>query len=106
MPLLVCSAQHCTYNTGMYCGKGDIMVEGSEASKACDTCCSSFRERRIDSASNSIGTPKHTVAVDCTADSCEYNEDRVCCADQIDISGASACRSCQTECRTFEKCRE
>lgn len=103
MPLLVCSAQHCVYNTGMYCGKGDILVKGDHAKRACETCCSSFKEREVESVKSSIGTPSQSIQVDCTACDCQYNEDKVCCADQIDITGASACRCEQTECSTFEK---
>lgn len=103
MPLLVCSAQHCVYNNGMYCGKGDIMVKGEHADKANETCCSSFKERGMDSAKSSVGTPSQIIQVDCTACNCQYNEEKVCTAEKIDITGASASRADQTACGTFEK---
>ena len=45
MPSLVCSAQSCVYNNGMYCSKGDIKVGGDNAETSEETCCTSFRAR-------------------------------------------------------------
>ncbi len=33
MAMLVCSAQKCVYNDGMYCSKGDIKVGGENATR-------------------------------------------------------------------------
>lgn len=39
MAMLVCSAQKCVYNDGMYCSKGDIKVGGENATRRVfDTC--------------------------------------------------------------------
>lgn len=105
MPSLLCSAVNCIYNEDRYCGKGDIMVAGENAEKACETCCSSFRERSGEDrgARNSVGEPSKEILVDCTACNCRYNEDEECHADKIDISGSSACTCRQTECSTFDK---
>ena len=45
MPLLSCTARTCIYNKDEYCSKGDILVDGSEAKVADETCCRSFEER-------------------------------------------------------------
>ena len=44
MPLLVCSAQRCVYNDGMYCSRGDILVGGEKAEISGETCCTSFKK--------------------------------------------------------------
>lgn len=103
MPLLVCSAQSCVYNDGMYCSKGDILVGGEEAKTSCETCCTSFKERTMESGKSSMGTPSQKIEVACEATECQYNKNRVCDAGKIDISGASARKSEQTECSTFRK---
>lgn len=54
MPLLNCTARTCVYNKEEYCSKGDIVVDGSNAKVADETCCSSFVERS-GSAMNSVG---------------------------------------------------
>lgn len=103
MPLLVCSAQRCVYNDGMYCSKGEIQVGGEEACRPQETCCSSFRERTKENGRNSMGTPSQTIHVDCEACQCRYNSDYKCHADKIGIAGAGACECEQTECSTFDK---
>lgn len=103
MPLLSCSAEKCIYNTDHYCSKGDIMVTGEEAEKACETCCSSFRERGENSASNSVGEPSKQILVGCSACNCRYNDEEACHAEKIDICGPHACQCRQTECGTFDK---
>ncbi|MCI7814055.1 MAG: DUF1540 domain-containing protein [Lachnospiraceae bacterium] len=103
MPYLVCSAQGCVYNEAMYCCKGDIQVGGETATRKDETCCDSFVERRQESAKSSMGTPSQKIQIDCKACHCTYNEDRICNADRVDISGANACHCDQTACQTFVK---
>ncbi len=103
MPMLVCSAQRCVYNDGMYCSKGDILVGGETASTSGETSCTSFKERTSEGAKSSMGTPSQKIEVACEAVECMYNKNRVCDAGKIDISGTSASRSEQTECSTFRK---
>jgi len=103
MPLLVCSAQSCVYNDGMYCSKGDILVGGEDADAPQDTSCASFHERSGESAKNSMGTPTQSIYVDCEANECKYNKELKCDADKIEIVGAAASQSEQTECGTFDK---
>lgn len=47
MAMLVCSAQKCVYNDGMYCSKGDIKVGGENATRVQETCCTDFTERTM-----------------------------------------------------------
>ena len=101
MPLLVCSAMTCVYNKGQYCSKGDIMVGGKEAETPQQTCCESFIARSENQATSSMGTPSQKIDVDCKACHCQYNKDCKCTASQIDITGAAANHSEQTECGTF-----
>ena len=75
MPVLSCSAKTCVYNKEELCCKGDIMVEGSGARTADQTCCASFKERSGDSMSNSAGSAKAQIKVDCQACDCTFNKD-------------------------------
>lgn len=103
MPALVCSAQNCVYNNAMYCSKGDIKVGGENATVCQDTCCESFTERRHESAKSSMGTPSTHIDIKCEATHCKYNENRVCNAKHVDISGAAAREYEETECVTFDE---
>lgn len=103
MPALVCSAQNCVYNNAMYCSKGDIKVGGEDAKVCQDTCCASFQERKHDSMKSSIGTPSAEIDIKCEATNCKYNNERICHANHVDISGAAASRCGETECVTFDE---
>ncbi len=103
MPELKCSAVTCVFNKQELCSRGDIQVTGGDASKADQTCCGSFQERKGDSmtASCASGCGCETIRVDCEAHKCIYNNDCKCNAAQIGISGPDARSSQQTMCGTF-----
>ena len=51
MVYLDCSVKSCTYNNeDGCCCKGDIQVEGREATEAQSTCCGSFKDRGTNGA--------------------------------------------------------
>ena len=105
MTQLKCSAQTCMYNENHYCSKGDIMVEGKNASDSTGTYCASFKERTDANATNSVGHPSKNIEVDCQAVKCVYNKECKCTAKEIGIAGSHACTSDDTECASFEcKC--
>lgn len=101
MTKLNCSVTNCYYNEDRYCCKGDIKVDGKDAKMAGGTCCSSFRERKGDSARNAAYEPCHTIDVDCGACNCVHNEDCKCAAEHIGIGGSRACDCHDTECMSF-----
>lgn len=102
MPALVCAAQNCVYNNGLYCSKGDIKVGGENATVCQETCCESFQERRHESAKSSMGTPAVEIDIKCEAKNCRHNQECVCHAKHVDISGAAAHLCKETECVTFD----
>ncbi len=104
MPVLDCTVVSCAYNSEKKCSKGDIQVGGTSATVTSETCCSSFRQRGTNGASNSTGEPKDRASVKCEAEKCMYNEACQCCADKIGIIGGNACECRETECATFQ-CR-
>lgn len=101
MTQLKCSAQTCMYNEDHYCCKGDIMVEGRDATEPSATCCASFRERTGERASNSAGSPCREIDVDCEAVQCTFNDSCKCAANAIGIAGSHACQCEDTECSSF-----
>lgn len=103
MTILNCSASNCIYYKDHLCSKGTIEVSGTEAHRADETCCESFREKGTGSVTNSAqehcGCEK--IKIDCKAKECTYNEHCRCTAASIDISGHNA-NTCQdTQCSTF-----
>lgn len=99
---LDCSVSTCYYNEDKCCCRSEIQVNGDSADKNDDTCCGSFKKQSSETT-NSSKTPNPELSVGCDALNCVYNEDKICNADHIDISGHSADKSEQTLCSTFSQ---
>ena len=102
MTELKCRATTCSNNCRHLCALTAIHVDGSTACKPCETCCGSFTPA-MTSTTNAVG---HTdvrpeTRIKCHARECVYNKDMMCAADSVQISGAGADRSGDTECATF-----
>lgn len=102
MTLLDCNVNNCLYNDSNLCCKNNIEVAGDQACSSDCTCCDSFHERQKDSFSNSVGEPTRPTNVSCEAEKCVYNENHLCSADQIGISGNNAHATEETQCATFK----
>lgn len=104
MPALNCTARTCVYNKNEYCSKEDIQVGGTTAKTVDETCCNSFVERKA-GMENAVdtGCGCKTIQVDCKAGECTFNNDKKCEANQITITGASACKCDETCCGSFSK---
>ena len=101
MTSLKCSATTCMHNSDHYCCKNVISVDGSTATAKDNTFCGSFDESRGGSFKNSYETPNHNLKIECEATNCVYNDNKLCNADHIDISGSGAKHADDTECATF-----
>ena len=100
MTSLKCSVSNCVHNCEHLCEMNTIEVKGRDATDACSTCCSTFRDE--DGATrNSASDAKLETNIDCSAEACKYNKNLKCYAEQISISGAGASNSEKTECATF-----
>lgn len=87
MPLLNCTARNCMYNKDEYCSKGDILVEGTTAETADETCCRSFVEKKDGTVNRAeTGCACKTIEVDCKACDCSFNTQEKCSADKITIA--------------------
>lgn len=104
MPELKCTVDSCYYNKRECCCKGTIEVTGSKAKSTEETNCESFVERKRDSISNATEHPCRTIDVVCQATSCQYNDNNMCDAKDIGISGTGAHNCSQTECASFRCC--
>lgn len=104
MTSLGCNAKNCVNNKNDYCCLNSIKVEGCTAKSCDDTCCQSFMEERDGQAKNSTNAPKFELNISCGARNCMYNENKMCRANHVDISGISATDSDETVCTTF-KCK-
>ena len=102
MTNLNCSACTCAHNKDHLCILNNIEVAGEFASQSDSTCCNSFQEKTEGSFINSIEEPSISAEIGCKAEGCIHNENCMCCADEINISGDHASASKQTMCSTFQ----
>lgn len=103
MPELKCTVQTCMHNKNFYCALDNIVVGGSDAKDAKETCCDSFEERKGNTYSYVTGEASPLSKIDCKATECTYNKDCLCHAGKISVEGSNACHCEQTECATFKR---
>lgn len=103
MTKLTCDVKTCTSNTCGQCSRPDIHVGGNSANTPSDTDCDSFNELRS-GTTNAVGDrePNPQMPISCDAVNCKYNNNYECDADAIQVTGASAKQTSQTECETFK----
>lgn len=101
---LKCNVQTCLHNKNFYCDREGIVVGGSTARRAEETCCDSFEERKesMMNAAEVTGSASPTSKIDCKATDCMYNHKCECHAGKINVGGSHACKCGETECGTFE----
>ena len=101
MTYLDCTVTGCVYNEDRCCTKGDIRVDGHQAKRTEETCCSSFRRRGENSVQNAAKRVSKEIDVSCEACNCMFNRDKKCAAEHIGIAGGNACTPGETECSSF-----
>lgn len=100
MASLKCEVTNCQHNCDRLCGLNEIEVSGAAANKSESTCCSSFRESD-GSAMNAVHDAVPETSINCSAESCQHNENCKCHADGVDICGNGAKERENTLCDTF-----
>lgn len=121
-PLVSCSVDQCTHNmAGKQCVAATISIYNDEASGKSSTAeqtqCKSFHPRK--SVGDMIGAfhnanvggamtaafmdgTQITPSVECFVNHCTYwDEENVCQAESITVSGSHAARTADTDCSTF-----
>lgn len=100
MPSLSCNAQNCVHNKNNCCCISNIKIGGKNAKIEENTFCENFVES-IGGMNLNESTCNY-LSIDCMAESCVYNSERICNAERVDIGGVNASNSKDTECATFK----
>jgi hypothetical protein len=115
---LSCSATNCVNNMSGLCSASTINVFGSNAHSSESTQCETFAEKGLKNSlsnvlnNNIIGEFQQVFnsesimmspSIRCSATSCVYNENNLCSADNIMVSGVGAITSVRTQCETFKE---
>lgn len=100
MTKLNCNVKTCANNNKNYCCISSIYVGGKKANYSSDTECDSFIKKNS-GFTNSTYDPNPEVDISCEAENCMYNCDKMCTANNINISGLHSCCSGETCCASF-----
>jgi len=113
---LSCSAVNCVHNMSSLCAANYIEVSGASASSSVATECSTFAEKGLKNAvtnmvnMNVVGEVKQVFnnssiemspKIKCEAETCNYNDNKICSATNVQIHGPSASTTEGTQCETF-----
>lgn len=115
---LRCSAKNCYNNVNEFCVANVINVTGSNAHTSPETSCDTFIEKtNVSGTSHFINrnlsdefgqlfsgeTVEMAPQIACEAESCTYNNNRICGAEYVEIKGPNATTSERTQCETFRE---
>lgn len=102
MTNLKCLAHNCGHNKDNYCCKDSILVEGKNAQTPAATSCASFVLKEGKGCFEGE-CPSCSTNIECSAETCVFNEDKLCRATEIEVAGVEAISSDKTECESFKK---
>ena len=115
---LGCSATTCVHNLGGLCSANTIHVQGSTAHTSSGTNCGTFAQKGLKNAITNMGnmnivgevkqlftnnSVEMSPGIKCEAESCVFNRERACTADNLQITGPNAESSYGTRCETFRE---
>ena len=103
MTKINCSVNNCSHNEKETCYANRVNVGGSGAKNPHDTCCGSFLDKsnysKLTNNTNSKGACDCLV---CEVETCEYNNNKLCSAETISVSGNDVNIYTETNCSTFK----
>ena len=98
-----CSVNNCSHNNSGTCYANRVNVGGKGAKAACDTCCGSFLDKdNYSKLTNNTNSNKGCDCLVCEVTTCSYNDNKLCSADCISVSGDNANIYTETNCNTFK----
>ena len=98
-----CSADNCAHNNQGICYANRIDVGGKGTTNERGTCCGSFLDKKhYSTLTNNTNANGPCDCIVCSAEKCTYNNNKLCTADTIQVSGHDAQIYTETICSTFE----
>ncbi len=98
-----CNVDNCSHNSTGVCYANRIDVGGKGVTEACETCCGSFLDKKhYSTLTNNTNADGPCDCIVCSAEKCVYNNNKLCTADTIQVSGHDAQIYTETICSTFK----
>ena len=103
MQKINCDVHNCSHNKDGICFSNRVDIGGVSASSSCGTCCGSFLNKYLysDLTDNTNSQGQRDCLI-CTAETCRYNENKLCSLSSINVSGSRSQIYSETECASFD----
>ena len=99
-----CTVENCSHNDTGVCYANRIDVGGKGATDACETCCGSFLDKRhYSTLTNNTNSQGACDCLVCDVMNCAYNDNKLCTAETINVSGVNVNIYGETNCETFKQ---
>lgn len=108
MKKISCSVTNCAHNCQDTCYANRVNIGGQGAKNTEETCCGSFLDKRhysilINNASEGKNSSNACDCLICDVATCTYNNNKLCNADVIQVSGENVNLYIETKCSTFKQ---
>ncbi|WP_296647368.1 DUF1540 domain-containing protein [Romboutsia sp. 13368] len=98
-----CSVENCSHNSSGVCYANRIDVGSKGATDEDQTCCGSFLDRKhYSTLTNNTNDDGPCDCIVCTAENCTYNNNKLCTADVIQVTGDNVRIYTEAICSTFK----
>ncbi|MGL5347892.1 MAG: DUF1540 domain-containing protein [Peptostreptococcaceae bacterium] len=98
-----CSVNNCSHNNSGTCYANRVNMEGQGSTESCSTCCASFLdERNYSNLTNNTNSSGSCDCLVCHVGTCTYNNNSLCSAECISVSGQNVNLYSETNCDTFK----
>ena len=104
MSKINCCVKNCSHNKDGMCYSNFVAIVGESAKSECDTCCSSFLDKKhysdLTDNTQSYGSCESLI---CKVETCTYNDNCICQLDSIVVNGEQPKLYSETNCASYEK---
>ena len=103
MQNISCTVGNCSHNSNGTCYANRINVGGKGVTKSENTCCGSFLdEAHYSTLTNNTNDEGPCSCIVCEAQNCQYNNNKLCTAETIQVNGNQVNVYNETNCATFK----
>lgn len=103
MAKINCNVTNCSHNKSNICYSNIVNIKGGKAKDACNTSCGNFLdERDYSTLTNNTNSDGPCDALVCTVQTCVYNKNEACTAENITVNGNNVVVYTEANCSTFK----
>lgn len=103
MAKINCNVTNCSHNKSNICYSNIVNIKGGKAKDACNTSCGNFlNKKEYSTLTNNTNSDGPCDALVCTVQTCVYNKNEACTAENITVNGNNVVIYTEANCSTFK----